>query len=105
MNPMVNQKNIIKFTLIVALVLCLVDMPYWYYQLIRIFGTIGFAYLAYIDYKIRIKYTPQIFIVAAILLNPIIKISFDRVAWQVVDILLAIILLTTLLIEKKLKSK
>lgn len=101
---MINQKNIIKIILIIALVLCLLDMPYWYYQIVRIFGTIGFAYLAYIDYKIKIKFTPQIFIVAAILLNPIIKISFDRDAWQVVDIILAVLLIISIFVEKKLKN-
>jgi len=101
---MINQKNIIKIILIIALVLCLLDMPYWYYQILRIFGTIGFAYLAYIDYKIKIKFTPQIFIVAAILLNPIIKISFDRDAWQVVDIILAVLLIISIFVEKKLKN-
>lgn len=101
---MIDQKNIIKIILIIALVLCFLDMPYWYYQIIRIFGTIGFAYLAYIDYKIKIKFTPQIFIVAAILLNPILKISFDRDAWQVVDIILAVLLIMSIFVEKKLKN-
>ncbi len=101
---MINQKNSIKIILIVGLFLCLLVMPYWYYQLLRIFGTIGFVYLAYTDYKLKIKYTPQIFIVAAILLNPIIKISFDRSAWQVVDIILAVLLITSIFVEKKLKN-
>ena len=101
---MINQKNSIKIILIIALLLCLFDMPYWYYQLLRIFGTIGFAYLAYIDYKARIKYNPQFFVVAAILLNPIIKISFDRGAWQVVDIILAVLLIISIFVEKKLKN-
>lgn len=98
------NKKILKLCLVVLLLMCLFKMPYWYYQLLRIFGTIGFVYLAYIDYKFRIQYTPQIFVVAAILLNPIIKISFDRSVWQILDILLAIILFITIFIEDKLKS-
>ncbi|WP_367158792.1 DUF6804 family protein [Lutibacter sp.] len=97
------NKVIIKTILIFALLLCLFKMPYWYYQIVRIFGTIGFTYLAYIDYKIKIKFTPQIFIVSAILLNPILKISFDKNAWQIVDIFLAILLVLTILFERKIQ--
>jgi len=101
------KKNIIwiKATLIIALLLCLFDMPYWYFQLVRIFGTIGFAYLAYVDYKSKMKFTPYVFVIAAILLNPIFKISFGRSMWNVIDVILALILLLTLAIGKKLIFK
>lgn len=99
-----SNRNKVKFALILGLALCLFDMPYWYFQLLRILGTIGFVYLAYTDYKDKIKYTPQVFLTCAILLNPIIKISFDRNAWQVVDIILATLLCLSILFEKKLKT-
>lgn len=98
------SKLITKISLAVALLLCLLEMPYWYYQLLRMFGTIGFVYLAYQDYKAKIKYTPQVFIASAIILNPIIKISFDRDAWQVVDIILAAILLISILYDYRNKK-
>ncbi len=103
-NKILSKKNLIKFSLILALLLCLVDMPYWYFQLVRIFGTIGFAYLSYIDYKGGLKYTPYVFGVAAILLNPIIKISFGREMWNVVDVVLAVLLLMTIILQNKLKN-
>lgn len=95
----------IKITLIVILLLCLVDMPYWYYQLVRIFGTMGFAYLAYVDYKAGVKYTPYVFGVAAILLNPIAKISFGREMWSVIDVVIAVIVFLTILLQDKLKMR
>ncbi len=95
---------LVKIALIVILLLCLVDMPYWYYQLVRIFGTIGFAYLAYNDYKNKMRFTPYVFGVAAILLNPIAKVSFGREMWNVIDVVLAGILLLTIFLKDKFKG-
>ena|SRR5690606_2756754 len=99
-----SKKNLTKFSLIVALLLCLFDMPYWYYQLLRIFGTIGFVYLAYIYYKSKIRITPQLFVACAIVINPILKISFDRDTWHIVDLILAIIVIATVFFEKQIKK-
>ena len=93
-------KNV-KIILIILFILCLLEMPYWYYQVVRIFGTIGFAYLAWWYYKNNFNYAPLLFGVAAILFNPIIKISFDRDAWQVLDISFAIIITISLVFEKQ----
>lgn len=90
-----------KISLILILLLCLFDMPYWYFQIVRIFGTIGFAYLAYSDFKNKLKFTAYVFGIAAILLNPIVKISFGRSMWNVLDVILALILLLTILFGKK----
>lgn len=97
------NKKIIKITLAILLLLCLFKMPYWYYQLLRIFGTIGFAYLSWKEYDEKLKFTPVLFGISAILLNPIIKISFDRNTWQIIDAILAIILLITYIFEKRIQ--
>src|SRR5690554_3588886 len=99
------KHNFIKIVLAIALTLCLFDMPYWYYQIIRIFGTIGFGYLAYVEYKSNKMYTPYVFGTAAILLNPIIKISFGREMWNVVDIILAVLIILSILFSNKLLQK
>lgn len=98
-NKMFKTKNLIKIILSFAIVLCLIEMPYWYYQLFRIFSTIGFVYLAYLDYKSKIKITPQIFISAAIIVNPIFKISFGREVWQVVDMILLVVVIFSIVYE------
>jgi len=98
------NKNLIKTILIILFLLCLIDLPYWYYQLVRIFGTIGLAYLAFIYYSIKTKYLPFIFGVGAILFNPIIKISFDRDAWQVIDVLFAVIIILSIVFEKQISK-
>lgn len=99
-----SQKNLIKILLIIALLLPFLHMPYWYFQLLHIFGTIGFTYLAYLDYKQNIKITPQLFAASVIIINPIIKIAFHRNMWQIVDMILAVLILLSILLEKRLKS-
>ena len=39
--------NSIKIILAIGLLLCLLHMPYGYYQLVRFIAMIGFGYLAY----------------------------------------------------------
>jgi len=87
-----SKKNNTKLSLIIISLLCLFEMPYWYFQLFSIFGTIGFTYLAFLDYKEKLKFTPQLFMALAIVINPVIKISFDRESWEYIDIILATIL-------------
>ena len=92
-------KNIIKLLLAIALILCLLKMPYWYYQLIQNLGMVGFLYFAYLDYKDNIKFSPQLLFIAAIIINPIFKISFNKSDWLIVDISLSFLLIATIIWE------
>lgn len=91
-----TNRNYTKCALLLGLILCFLEMPIWYYQFFRVFGTIGFCYLGYIDFKDKLKLTPQIFIASAIVLNPIIEISFGKNAWQIVDIVLGLTVLASI---------
>ncbi len=99
-----TQKNILKLILSILFLLCLLRMPYWYYQLIRLLGVIGLLYFAYLDNKDKLKVTPQSFVIAAIIINPIIKISFRKNTWQIIDIILAAVLLFSIFFQRKLKN-
>ena len=46
-----NMKPVVKLVIAVLLLLCLVDMPYGFYQLVRFAATAAFAYLAYDSFK------------------------------------------------------
>ena len=45
------MKPLLKLAIAVLLLLCLVDMPYGFYQLVRFAATAAFAYLAYDNFK------------------------------------------------------
>jgi len=94
-------KNI-RIVAIIILLIALADMPYYYYQLLRwiICGVaIYSAYLAtqYVSTR-RYKFDGKdsgwtiIFIVIAILYNPISSIGLDRSMWAILDIVTAIII-------------
>jgi len=44
---MKNSETIIKIVLVIVLFLCLLNMPYGFYQLVRFMALIGFGILAY----------------------------------------------------------
>lgn len=75
------------------LLLCLLNMPYGFYSLVRFFATAAFAYLAYLEYKGKNTDRMVVFIVLAVLFQPFAKIALGRVVWNIVDVAVAIYLI------------
>lgn len=98
---MICGKYIIKIILSALFLLCLLDMPYGFYQLVRFLGLIGFGILAYQSNKKGKQIEVIIYVVLAILFQPIFKISLGRTLWNIVDIVVAVGLLLSILIKKK----
>ncbi len=86
-----------KLLLSILFLCCLLDMPYGYYQFIRVLGLTGFIILAYFDSKKENKVLMIIWICSAILINPLIKIPLGRTIWNVVDVIWAVFLVITLI--------
>lgn len=84
----------IKIILSILLLLCLFDMPYGFYQLIRFVALVNFSVLAY-QYREN-KIMMLVFISLALLFQPFFKISLGRTLWNIVDVLVAIFLLIIL---------
>ena len=70
-------------------------MPYGYYQLVRFLGMVGFAILAYHNYESN-RSMAILWIVSAILINPIFKITLGRALWNAVDVLWAALLMASI---------
>lgn len=88
----------IKLILAALFFLCLVDMPYGFYQFVRFVGMIGFIILAYNSYEQNNKlYIP--YICLAILFQPFIKIALGRELWNIVDVLIGVTLLVSVFIK------
>ena len=90
------NKSIIKITLAIVLFVCLINLPYGYYQFVRFVTTIGFAYLAYIANEQKNKNEVFIYIALVILFQPFLKIAFGRTIWNIVDVVVGIGLLLSL---------
>lgn len=92
----IDMENIIKIGLAILLFSCLANMPYSYFQFVRFLGMIGFGLLAF---KEKEKSNDNFFIfwlLSAILINPIFKISLGRYIWNIVDLIWGITLVISL---------
>jgi FtsH-binding integral membrane protein len=89
--------KIIKIGLSFLLLLCLADMPYGFFQLIRFLSLIGFAILAFEANKKEKQTEIIIYIGLAILFQPLFKISLGRTIWNIVDVIVAVGLILSLL--------
>lgn len=77
----------------VLLLLCLAPMPYGYYQLVRFVSMVFFAVMAYQYYIKKQEIGSVVFGALALLFQPFVKIALGRTMWNIVDVVVAIILL------------
>jgi hypothetical protein len=95
------MNNIIKIVLAILFFLCLVDMPYGFYQFVRFAGLIGFAILAYQANQQGRQTEMIIYGGLALLFQPFFKISLGRQMWNVVDVVIGIGLLISIFMKPK----
>lgn len=93
--------NYLKIILAVLLLLCLLDMPYGFYILIRYVATVVFGYMAYSYYQENKSKLAIASGALAVLFQPIVKFALGRLVWNVVDIVVAIALVVLVLVECK----
>jgi len=93
--------NLIKLVLALLLFLCLLEMPYGYYQLVRFLSFSCFAFFAYQSLR-NIKINEGIiFIILALLFQPFFKIALGREIWNYVDIIVGLGLIGSVFIKPK----
>jgi hypothetical protein len=69
------------------------SLPYGYYMLLRFIACGVFAWAAYITFERNESILPWVFIVLAIVFNPILKIHFPKEMWTVIDFCSGILLI------------
>lgn len=79
-----------KVVAAVLLLLCLADMPYGFYQLVRFAAMAAFGYLAYDYFKQKRDGLGVVFVLLALLFQPFFKVSLGRAVWNCVDVVVAI---------------
>lgn len=80
------------FVPIVALLITLLDMPYGYYQLLRVMVFCVSAYLAVAESKYEQRIWFWVLVACAIIYNPIFRLSLGREIWSFVNIATAVFL-------------
>lgn len=93
----------ILFSLAVLLLLCLAPMPYGYYQLIRFVAMVVFGVMTVRTWNEERLAWAITFGSLALLFQPIVKIALGRMMWNIVDVVVAIILVvyTIFILESK----
>ena len=89
--------KIIKIIISFLFVLCLLEMPYSYFQFVRFFGMSGFCLLAFQE---KNKALYSMWVISALLINPFFKIPLGRTIWIIVDVVWIIILIGTIIITR-----
>ena len=91
--------KIIKIALALLFFLCLLNMPYGFYQLVRFLGLIGFVVLAYDANRNDRRTELIIYCSLALLFQPFFKIALGREVWNIVDIVVGVGLLISIFIK------
>ena len=96
-----------QFYLILAvlMLLCLAPMPYGYFQLVRFVAMVVFGLMAYQYYCRNKTIAATTFSVLALLFQPIYKIALGRTTWNVIDVVVAALLIGLYVLEKRLEKK
>jgi predicted membrane protein len=82
------------------MLLCLAPMPYGYYQLVRFVAMVVFSVMAFQYYEKKQETLMVVFGALPLLFQPFVKIALGRTLWNVVDVLVAILLIALWLIDK-----
>lgn len=98
------MEALIKILLATLFLICLANMPYGYYQLIRFLAMVGFGVLAYrANQKGNLTMTVT-YILLAMMFQPIFKIALGRFLWNVVDVIVAIGLIISIYINRRINN-
>lgn len=97
----IHRMKYIQLFLAALLLLCLVKMPYGYYNIIRLIATAVFVYMVYVYTGERKMGLMMTFGALALLFQPFVKIAIGRTMWNIVDVAVAILLITLTIIDFK----
>lgn len=95
------MEKIIKIALSILLLLCLLDLPYGFFQFVRFISLIFFSFLAYNSNQKGQQIEMIVFIALALLFQPIFKISLGRTIWNMVDFFVAVGLILSILLGSR----
>lgn len=88
-----NYSPWVKIGMAVLLLLCLANMPYFFYMLVRFVAAAAFVYLAYGYFRARRNGLGMLFVLLALLFQPFFRFPLGRPVWNVIDVAVAAVLL------------
>jgi len=97
-------KQIFLF-LAAMLLLCLAPMPYGYFMLVRFVMMVAFGWMAYQYYLRQKTMAMWLFVSLSLLFQPFFKIALGRLIWNIVDVLVAVLLVVLYVLERQWEKK
>jgi hypothetical protein len=94
-------KLVIKIALSILLFICLLNMPYGYYQFVRFISMVVFVILGYYALEEKRDVEVIIFFALTILFQPLFKIALGRTVWNVVDVVVGVGLILSIVLQKR----
>lgn len=91
----------LQIILAAMLLLCLAPMPYGYYMLLRWAAMVVFAITAFNYYAENKKELAVTFGALALLFQPFFKLALGRTIWNIVDVIVAVLLIILFSTENK----
>lgn len=95
----------LKVSLAILFFICLLSMPYGYYQLVRFIALAGFAILAYMSNEQGRKTETIIYVCLGLLFQPFIKIALGRQLWNIIDVVVGIGLIVSIFIRPTISKR
>tara|TARA_R110000796_G_scaffold39036_1_gene97695 strand:- start:299 stop:598 length:300 start_codon:yes stop_codon:yes gene_type:complete len=90
----------IKIVLAILMFLCLLDMPYGFYQFVGFVALIGFGILSYKANEDNKNTELIIYGGLSLLFQPFFKIALGREMWNIVDVIVGIGLIASLFMNR-----
>ena len=95
------MQNITKIILAILFFICLADLPYCSYKLVRFVALLGFGALAYWAAEEKKQTQTIIYIVLALLFQPLFKIALGKELWNIIDVIVGVCLLASIWLKPK----
>ena len=95
----------VYLALAVLLLLCLAPMPYGYFMLVRFVMMVACGWLAYRYYTMNKVPATWVFGVLALLFQPIYKIALGRTVWNVIDVIVALLMIALFVMELRREKR
>ncbi len=96
--------KIIKILISFLLLLAVFGLPYAFYIFLRIIVFTSMIFFIFTEYKTIDKWITFIYVILAVLFNPIIPVYLTKEIWFYIDILSAISILIIVIVSWKQKK-
>ncbi len=96
-----TASKIVRIAAGLMLIAALASWEYSYYQILRVVVCSASIYLVWYFFQTKTQWLAWLFIVAALLFNPIAPVYLDKSVWQLLDIAFATLYLASLAVDKK----